>query len=76
MTQTQCEKIYNYMLDHGSITPRQAYHMGIMRLASRISDMRRAGIKIKSEPIKVTNRDGSSTYVSKYSFLKEGEENG
>ena len=72
---TQCEKIYNFMMAHGSITARQAYHMGIMRLASRIADMRRAGIKIKSETVKVENRDGSSTYISKYSFLKEGEQN-
>lgn len=34
---TQSEKIINYMKTHGSITARQAYHMGIMRLASRIS---------------------------------------
>ena len=72
---TQIEKIYNYMMNHGSITSRQAYHMGIMRLASRISDMRRAGFKIKSEPVKVQNLDGSTTYISRYSFLKEGEEN-
>ena len=73
MAKTQCERIYDFMMDHGSITARQAYHMGIMRLASRISDMRTAGIKIKSENVKVKNRDGSFTYVAKYSFLKEGE---
>lgn len=73
---TQIEKIYNYMMNHGSITARQAYHMGIMRLASRISDMRRAGFKIKSESVRVQNLDGSTSYISRYSFLKEGEENG
>ena len=73
MAKTQCERIYDFMMDHGSITARQAYHMGIMRLASRISDMRTAGIKIKSENVKVKNRDGSFTYVAKYSLLKEGE---
>lgn len=74
-TMTQTEKIYNFMLDHGSITARQAYHMGIMRLASRIADLRRAEIKIKTDFIKVKNRDGSYSHVARYSFLKEGEEN-
>lgn len=70
---TQCEKILNYMNEHGSITARQAYRLGIMRLASRISNLKAAGYKIKSETIKVKNRDGSSTYVAKYSFLKASE---
>lgn len=70
---TQSEKIINYMKTHGSITARQAYHMGIMRLASRISDLKREGHKITSETIKVKNRDGSSSYVSKYSLLKTSE---
>lgn len=70
---TQCEKILNYMNEHGSITARQAYRLGIMRLASRISNLKAAGYKIKSETIKVKNRDGSSTYVAKYSFLKDSE---
>lgn len=70
---TQCEKILNYMNEHGSITARQAYRLGIMRLASRISNLKAAGYKIKSETIKVKNRDGSNTYVAKYSFLKASE---
>lgn len=70
---TQSEKIINYMKTHGSITARQAYHMGIMRLASRISDLKREGHKITSETVKVKNRDGSSSYVSKYSLLKTSE---
>ena len=70
---TQCDKIVAYMTEHGSITARQAYHMGIMRLASRISDLKREGHKITSETIKVKNRDGSSSYVSKYSLLKTSE---
>lgn len=70
---TQSEKIINYMKTHGSITARQAYQMGIMRLASRISDLKREGHKITSETVKVKNRDGSSSYVSKYSLLKTSE---
>ncbi len=70
---TQSEKILDYINEHGSITARQAYHMGIMRLASRISDLKRDGHKIKSETVKVKNRDGSHSYVSKYSILKTSE---
>lgn len=67
---TQVEKITEFMTAHGSITARDAYKLGIMRLASRISDMRRAGIPIKSEEVKVKNRDGSYSYIAKYSFLE------
>ena len=70
MTITQCEKIVDFMKNHGSITARQAYHLGIMRLASRISDLRTAGYKIKTEDVKVRNRDGSYSYIAKYSFLE------
>lgn len=68
---TQCEKVIRYIEIHGSITAREAYwNLGIMRLASRISDLKRQGYLIKSEDIKVTNRDGSVSWVSKYSFLE------
>lgn len=68
---TQCEKILNYIEEHGSITARQAYKLGIMRLASRISDLRREGHLIKTEDIKVKNRDGSHSYIAKYSLIKK-----
>lgn len=68
---TQCEKILNYIEDHGSITARQAYKLGIMRLASRISDLRREGHLIKTEDIKVKNRDGSHSYIAKYSLIEK-----
>jgi len=74
MAKTQCEIILDYMKDHGSITARQAYHLGIMRLASRISDLKRAGFDIVSDTIKVKNRDGSFAYVSRYSIRKEESE--
>ena len=70
---TQCEKILNYIEEHGSIDARQAYKLGIMRLASRISDLRSAGIKIRTEMKKVENIDGSSSHVAVYSLLKSSE---
>lgn len=71
---TQCEKVLEYIKTHGSITAKEAYfNLGIMRLASRISDLKRAGYLIRSEDIQVENRDGSKSWVSKYSFLKKEE---
>lgn len=71
---TQCETVLNYIEEHGSITARQAYKLGIMRLASRISDLKRAGFDIKSDTVKVKCRDGSVTYVSRYSMRKKDEQ--
>lgn len=68
---TQCELVLNYIEEHGSITARQAYKLGIMRLASRISDLKKAGFDIKSDTVKVKCRDGSVSYVSRYSMNKK-----
>lgn len=68
---TQCEIVLNYIEEHGSITARQAYKLGIMRLASRISDLKKAGFDIKSDTVKVKCRDGSVSYVSRYSMNKK-----
>ena len=70
---TQCEKILHYIEEHGSINARQAYKLGIMRLASRISDLRVAGYKIITTTKKVKNRDGSSSHVAVYSFPEKSE---
>ena len=72
---TQVEKITEFITAHGSITARDAYKLGIMRLASRVADMRRADIGIKTETVKVKNRDGSYSHIAKYSF-KEANKNG
>lgn len=70
-TTTQIEKVYNYMQEHGSITQLEAlYEIGCMRLASRISELNKAGIKVYSRFKAVKCRDGSTAYVKEYS-LKE-----
>lgn len=44
---TQCEKILEHMRSRGSITSLEAVQeYGIMRLASRISELREAGFAI------------------------------
>ena len=64
----QCQRIIRYLDDYGSITSREAMNeYGIMRLASRISDLRRRGYAIKSEMVEWRNRYGEKTYYKKYS---------
>ena len=70
---TQCDKIVAFITEHGSITDRQATKLGIRRLASRIWDLKNHGYKIKTDMIKVKNRDGSYSHVGKYFFLKTSE---
>lgn len=66
---TQCERIIQYMRDFGSITALQAMEdLGVMRLASRICDLRRDGYQIKKEDIKKRNRYGEWAHIAKYSL--------
>lgn len=49
---TQEQWIITYMKKYGSITSREAmYGYGIMRLASRICDLRKHGYSITSEKV-------------------------
>ena len=69
---TQAERILQYMEDFGSITQLEALNdLGCMRLASRISDLKKKGIPIKSEVITVKNRHQEDCYIKKYSLLGE-----
>lgn len=71
---TQRELILEYITRFGSITPMQAYaDLGITKLATRISEMRRDGMEFKIETVKSKNRFGKATHFAKYSFI-EGEE--
>lgn len=64
---TQSDRIYKYMQDFGSITQLEAMKdLGVMRLASRISDMRNNGINIISETEKSKNRYGEVTRYARY----------
>ena len=72
---TQCEKIIAYMEKHGKINQMDAlFNCGCARLASRIHDIKKMGVKIETKTIKVKNRDGSESYVAEYSIAKEGEQ--
>lgn len=69
---TQCDIIQRHLRDYGSITSLEAMHeYGIMRLASRISDLRRLGVPIKKETVRGVNRYGEATSFAKYTLDKE-----
>ena len=63
---TQCEKIALVLDQLGEITQRDAIYMGIYRLASRINDLRRDGVDIRTEMVEVTNMDGSKSRIAVY----------
>ena len=66
---TQRDLILQYLEDFGSITPFQAFaDLGITKLATRISEMRKDGIGIKVDTIKSVNRYGKATTYAKYSL--------
>ena len=72
MKKTQCQKILRHLEDYGSIsslTAMQEY--GIMRLASRISDLKGQGYAISSEIKKGKNRYGEPTHYSVYRLKEE-----
>lgn len=66
---TQCERIIRHLEDYGSITSATAMEeYGIMRLASRISDLKKQGVSIKTETVSGKNRYGEQTSYAKYSL--------
>ena len=71
----QCQRIVKYLNDFGSITQLQALgDLGIMRLASRISELRKKGYAIDDEQVIVVNRYGEKCYIKKY-FWSETVDN-
>lgn len=66
---TQCERVLNYIKDFGSITQFEALQdLGIMRLASRISELKKRGEPIKTTQKAVKNRFGEKCFIAKYSL--------
>lgn len=66
---TQGEQIIAYMQRYGSITPLEAFRdLGITKLATRISEMTRGGMKIHKEYIQDKNRFGKTVYYMRYSL--------
>lgn len=72
---TQASMVLQYMRDFGSITPLEAMaDLGVMRLAARISDLRKAGYAIESKTVPVRNRYGKTCNVAQYSERMTADE--
>ena len=71
---TQCERILRHLKDFGSITSLEAVtEYGIMRLASRINDLKAQGYNIISNTQTSKNRYGETTHYSVYRLAEEKE---
>ena len=71
---SQNELVLQYIKDFGSTTQLEATaDLGIMRLPSRIHDLRRNGYPIESKNETRQNRYGKNTTYSRY-YLKERTE--
>ncbi len=70
MKNTQVTMIENYSRSFGWITQRDAFRLGIYRLASRISDMKAMGYQIMTEYVRVDNADGSNSRIARYKVVK------
>lgn len=69
---THNEKILRHLTDYGEITPVEAMEgYGIMRLAARISELRREGHEIRSEIVKGRNRYGETVHYAKYKMERK-----
>lgn len=69
---TQAQRILDYIQEHGGITQLDALKdLGVFRLASRISELRKNGHQISSQMVKVENRYGETCHVKRYSIKKD-----
>ena len=68
---TQCEKILQHLSFNGSITAWEAMQeYGIMRLASRITDLKYMGVPVKKVMETSKNRYGEPVCYARY-YLEE-----
>jgi len=70
---TQKQIILNFCKTNTWITQRDAYKLGIYRLASRIWDMDEEGYEVIRETVRVENADGSYSYIKRYSVSEREE---
>lgn len=69
---TQCDRILRHLRDYGSISSHEAIvEYGIYRLASRMTDLKKRGVKFTSETKKGKNRYGEPTHFSVYKLMEE-----
>ncbi len=70
--QTQCDRIVTHMNTYGKITSLEAMNeYGIMRLASRIHDLKVQGYMIKKNMEHAKNRYGDKVSYCSYELMSE-----
>ena len=68
----QEQRVIKYLTDFGSITALEAMRdLGVMRLASRVCDLRRKGVKFKKQTERIVNRYGERVIVVRYYMDKQ-----
>lgn len=68
-TMTQTNRVLNYMIDHGSITQKDAINeFGCYRLAAKIFDLRKEGYVIETER-KPFRNEYTSGFYAKYKLV-------
>ena len=74
---TQCERIIDYIKTFGSISPLEAFRdLGITKLATRISEMKKEGMKFDQEYEESKNRYGEKVHYMRYYLPQEDKQNG
>lgn len=74
MKLTQCDRILRHLRDYGSITSLTAIsEYGILRLASRINDLKRKGHNIVGETATGENRYHEKIHYKVYRLIEEKE---
>ena len=69
---SQCDKVLRHLQAFGSLTSLEAVNeYGILRLASRINDLKRMGYNITSTTASGKNRFGETTHYSVYRLVEE-----
>lgn len=63
---SQYDLIIRFIYDHGSITPMDAFGMGITKLATRVSEMQKKGISFIKSWVETKNRYGKPCRYRKY----------
>ena len=68
----QNEQILWHLNEYGSITPLTALReYGIFRLASRICELKKAGVEIEKEMKTALNRRGEPVHYARYRLKEE-----
>lgn len=67
---TQHQAIIDYIRKYGSMTPMDAFPLGITKLATRVSEMRKQGIEFDIQMEQDINKNNKTVRYARYR-LKE-----